>query len=162
MPSRPLGQGHGCQCCRRLLVLHDLGLGVRSGVTVVGWQGGGLFHAGGRGGGPITLPMVVIPLFLSRGWKDSRNGGCFSCLPLPSPGLGWCLVATSSGLQPLLATRPHSQWDSIAPRCFSHAARSRESTGGWEAGWLNATCLREGCRQLRTVFLLNSSVLSGP
>uniref|UniRef100_A0A8C0B9E6 Solute carrier family 22 member 13 n=1 Tax=Buteo japonicus TaxID=224669 RepID=A0A8C0B9E6_9AVES len=49
-----------------------------------------LFPTVVRGGGPAPVPVVVIPLVLPRGWRESRSGRCFACLPLPSPGKGRC------------------------------------------------------------------------
>uniref|UniRef100_A0A672TQW4 Solute carrier family 22 member 13 n=1 Tax=Strigops habroptila TaxID=2489341 RepID=A0A672TQW4_STRHB len=101
----------GCQCCGRLLALHGLGLGVSLRLTVVGGQGVGLPHCKEREGGPITPPMVVILSFLSMGRKGSRNGWFFACLPLPSPGKGWCLIAVFSGFWTPLSTSLPSPWD---------------------------------------------------
>lgn len=72
----------------------------------------GLPHCRGMVEGPITLPILVIPLFLSLEWKNSRSSQL--------PGKGWYPVAMSSDFQSRVA--PSTPWPMgqgrIAPQYF--------------------------------------------
>uniref|UniRef100_A0A8D0FQS9 Solute carrier family 22 member 13 n=1 Tax=Strix occidentalis caurina TaxID=311401 RepID=A0A8D0FQS9_STROC len=119
-PCCLFGRDMWCQSCGRPSAWHGLGLGVSLRAYSGGGQGAGQAHCEGRGGGPITLPMVVIPSFLSMQWKDSRNGWYFACVPLSSPWKGQSIVAMSSGFWSLVAPSPHSPWDEVGlhPKTF--------------------------------------------